>query len=161
MPRRHQPAEEGDGVMLLQEDRTEPVRGRIALHHERLGEVGEREHQRCCDRSLERGEGGRGLLGPGESFLAEQGGEGSGDGTVVLDELAVIPGEAEEAADYTRRLGLRLVRHGLHLGRIHRHAPCRDRVPQVRDGSGAERALGMLDEVPMLPQDVEDGAHMP
>jgi len=34
-------------------------------------------------------------------------------------------------------------------------------VPQICDGGGTELALGRLDEESVLPQDVEDGAHMP
>jgi hypothetical protein len=66
---RHKPAEEGDQMALLDQDRAEAERRRVALDGEQLGEVGHGEDGGGRDGGLERCEclGRRVVLG--ESLL--------------------------------------------------------------------------------------------
>jgi hypothetical protein len=75
-----------------------------------------------------------------------------------VDKLAVVARQPKEPAHCAHQAGRGPVTHDLHLGRIHGDTSRRDDVPQVRDRVDAERALGTLDEEPVLPQNGEDDA---
>ena len=77
-----------------------------------------------------------------------------------MDELPIVPRQAEEAAHRPRRSRLWPVMDGLYFGRIHGHARRGDGVPQVGNSVHAEGALGALDEEVMLPEQHEDDAEM-
>ena len=84
------PAEIGDRVVLLQQDRTEAVCGGVALHDEDLGEIRQRQHRGRCHGCLECLEGCLGVIIPGKAFLLQQGSEWCRDLAVVVDEFGSI-----------------------------------------------------------------------
>jgi hypothetical protein len=92
----HWSAEERHRVLTLEKDSPKPIGGGFTLHDEGLGEVRQREDRRCGDCCLEGGEGSAGRLCPGETLLLEQSGQQCCDGAKLLDELAVVPSQAEE-----------------------------------------------------------------
>jgi hypothetical protein len=96
---RHWSAEERHRVLALEKDSPKPIGRGITLHDEGLGEVRQRKDQRCGDCCLEGGEGSAGHLCLGESLLFEQGSQQCCDGAKLLDELAVVPNQAEESTD--------------------------------------------------------------
>jgi hypothetical protein len=120
--------------VLLQQDRPEVVRGRVTLNDEALGEVEQRQHRDRRHDRLERLEGCLGLVVPGKSLLLQQRSEGCRNLAVVLDELAVVPDEAQEATHHACRAECRPIVNGLHLGRVHGHTLGRDDVAQVCHG---------------------------
>jgi hypothetical protein len=85
------PTEIGDRMVLLQQVRTEAVRGCVTLHDEALGEVGQRQHRCRHHGRLERLKGCLGLIVPRKALLLQQQSEGHPNLAVVLDELVVVP----------------------------------------------------------------------
>ena len=122
--------EERNRVRVLDEHCAEPVRRRVAFHDKVLGEVRHRQDGGRGDRSLKRVEGRGGCVGLGEAFL-EQGGQRRSDGAEIVDEFAIVPGQAKEPADCPCRTWHWPVMDGLHLGRIHGDAHLRDDVTEV------------------------------
>lgn len=78
------------------EYRAETSPRRIAIHCEHLIKIGQLENRGRGQGLFESGERCRRLLGPGESLLLEEGCQRCCNGAVVLDEPAVVAGEAEE-----------------------------------------------------------------
>ena len=149
-------AEEGDGVLVLEQHRAETVRLGVALDDKLLLKVGEGQHRCRGDGALERLESRGCVVGPHEAMLLKQRGQRGGNGAVVQDKLAVVPHQAQESPHSTRRTGLRPVRHRLHLGGVHGHALLGDDVAEVGDGRHPEGALGAFDEQLVLLQHGED-----
>lgn len=98
---------------------------------------------------------------PGEALLFEERRKWSRDRAVVVDELAVVPREAEEAADGARGAGHRPSVDGLYLGWVHSDARGGDDVAKVGDRGHPERALGEFDEELVLAQEGEHDAKVP
>ncbi|KAJ1270264.1 hypothetical protein BS78_06G040800 [Paspalum vaginatum] len=142
----HKPTEESDRVALLDQDRAEAERGRVALDDEQLGEVRHGEDGGGRDGGLERCECRSRRVGPREPLLLEQGHQWSSDRPIVVDELAVVACEDEEAAHRSGRAWDWLVMDRLHLGRVHGHTHRGYDMAEVGDGGGAKRTLGALDE---------------
>ena len=154
------PAEEGDGVSLLDEDSTKPVGRCVALDDEGLGEIRHSEH-RCRGDCLLQGEESRSSLRtPGEALLLEERGERRGDGAVVVDELAVVARKPKEAAHRPCGARYRPIVNGLYLGGVHGHPCRRDRVAEVSDRGDPESTLGAFDEEGVLTKLAEDGAEV-
>jgi hypothetical protein len=142
-------------VAVLYHHRPKPVGRGVTLDDEHLGEVWHGEHRGGGDRGFEDAESLGRRLGPGETILLEERGERCGNGAVVVDELAIVSGQPEEAAHRPRRARHRPVLDGLHLSRVHGNACLGDDVAEVRDGGGAE---GALDEELVVAKLGEDGA---
>jgi len=158
--RRHRPTEECDRVSVLNQHRPEAVGRRVALHHERLGEIGHGQHRGRGHRSLEVLERRSSLCVPGEALLFEQAGERCRHGAIVVDEFAVIPRQAEETPHRLRRARHRPVVYGLYLGRVRGHASRRDHVAEVGDRRHPELTLGTLDEEDVAAELTEDRAEV-
>ena len=77
-----------------------------------------------------------------------------------MDELAVVPGEAEEPAHRPGRTRRRPVVDRLHLAWVHGHARRGDDMAEVGDGGRSKGTLGALDEKLVSAQLVEDGPEM-
>ena len=157
--RRDGPTEEGNGVLVLEQHRAKPVRRGVAFNDEWPREVRECKNRGRGDRRLEHPERCRCVVIPGEALLQKCRQWGS-DGVVVVDELAVVPREAQESADRTRGAGLGPVGHHLHLGGIHSDTFVGDDVAEVGDGGDPKSALGALDEELVLLQHGEHGAQV-
>ena len=102
--------------MVLLQRRSEGVVAGVAVERVGLRWIGDEQHRRAAQRSLQRAE--RLLLpqSPHERRrLLGQLREGQRDLAEVLDEAAVEPGEAEEGAHIGHVLQLRPVAHVLHL----------------------------------------------
>lgn len=149
-------AEECHWPCALMECSIEPRAEGVAIHHKRLAEVGKVEHRRRGERHLERPEHCRRVVVPVETLLAQQSCQRGGHCAVVLDEVPIVPGEAEEGTKSTSgcRLGPR--RHDDNLVIVHCHAHRRDHMTQVCDRGRGKGALGVL-YVELIV--VEDGEH--
>jgi hypothetical protein len=99
---RDRSAKEDDRVSLLDQHRPKPVGGGVALDDEHLGEVRHGEHRGGGDQGLECSESRGRLRSLGEAILLKERGEWRGDGAVVVDELAIVPSQTEEAAHRPR-----------------------------------------------------------
>jgi hypothetical protein len=82
----------------LDQDRPEAVGGHITLDDEALGEVRHGEDWGSGDGALEGLERRLFLGATSKAILLEQGGERRDDGAIIVDEFAVVPGQAEEPA---------------------------------------------------------------
>jgi hypothetical protein len=147
-------------MTLLNEDSVESVRQSVTLDDEGLGKVWHGQHRCCRDRVFEHGESRGNRVAPSKALLLEEYSEQSRDEFVVVDELAVVACEVEEAPHHPRRARYRPVVNGLHLGGIHGHAHLQDRVVEVGDGGDPKHTLGALDEEDMLLKRPEYGAEM-
>jgi hypothetical protein len=154
---RDRPAKGGDRVLILEKDRPKAMGGCVALDDEPLGEVRQRQHGGRHHGGLKRLEGRLNVIVPEEPLLEERG-EGCRNLAIIVDELAVVPGEAQEVVHRARRARGRPIVDGLHLGQIHGHPLSRDNVAQVCHRGGAKGALGPLDEEDVAAQLIEDGA---
>jgi hypothetical protein len=90
---RDRPAEIGDRMLILEKDRPKAMGGHVALDDEPLGEVRQRQHGVRRHSGLKRLEGRLSIVVPEEPLLEERG-EGCRNLVVVVDELAIILGEA-------------------------------------------------------------------
>ena len=91
MSSREQTTEEGEGTIALMQDHAEARVRHVAIHREGVGELRQLEGGGGGERAFE-GVERRGLFGGlEEPFLREQLCEGRGDGTIVLNEPAVLP----------------------------------------------------------------------
>jgi hypothetical protein len=162
VPRRDRPAEVGDRVLLLDEHRTKPMSGGVALDYELLVEVRKCQHRGRGDSLLERVERSARIVGSSEPLLFEESSEGCSNGVVVVDELTVVARQSEEAPHRAWRTRPRLVMDRLYLGGIHGDADLGDDVAQVGDGpdADAEGALRVLDEEAVLLEHGEDGVQV-
>ena len=88
----------------------------------------------------------RGLFeGPEEPFLLQQLCEGRGDGTIVLNEPAVLPHQPEQATEPPHGARLGPSGDGLDLVAVHGNPLGRDHMAEVRDRRLREGALGALE----------------
>lgn len=113
-----------------------PCPGRVAIDNEDLVEVRHLKHKACREGTLERREGHRFLIVPHERVSPQETYKWSHNEAKVLDELSIIPREAEKAAEVTG--GLRrwpCANHDDLLG-IHGHAASRDDMAQVGHRQG-------------------------
>jgi len=155
------PAEIGDRMLLLDQHRTEPVRGRVALDNELLREVGQRQDRGRRDGELEGLERSSRVFGPCETLFLQERRKGCRDGAVAVDELAVVACQPEETTHRSSRTGLGPVMDRLDLRRIHGHTGRGYDMAEVGDGIDAESALGALDEEAVLAQHVEHRTEVP
>ena len=81
-------------------------------------------------------------------------------GVTVVDELAVVAHQVEEAAHSPCQTTRRLVEDSPHFGWIHGDAFRGYHMAEVGDGGGAKRASGALDEEVVLAQLGEDGTNV-
>jgi hypothetical protein len=88
---RHGPTEESHEGAFLVQHRPHAGAGRIALHHEWVGEVRQLDHQCRGEGVFECRERLRRRLGPDEALLRQELGERGRQGAVPLDEALVIP----------------------------------------------------------------------
>jgi len=147
----HWPAEERDGVALLDEHGPKHVGGGVALNDEQLSEVRQREYRGGRHSFLEGAERDSCRIGPSKPLLFQERRERGSHG-----ELPVVAGQAKEVAHCPCRPGNRPVADSLDLGRVHGDAGRRDDVSLVPDRGRAEGALGVLDEEVVARQLVED-----
>lgn len=85
---------------------------------------------------------------------------GGYDGANVLDEVPVIPGEAEEPPESVGGARLSPCRDGLDLGTVHGDAVFRNYVAEVGHGGSGKRALETLDMQAVGAQYLEDGTEV-
>jgi len=136
----------------------EPGAGGVAVDHELPLKVRHLQNRAGGERPLQRRKSLRCFRGPGEGLLAQEASQGAGDGPEVPDELPVVSGESQKAADAPSRAGLRPGRHSLHLGAVYGDAPGRDDVAEVGDRAGPEGALGVLEVEVVGAERVEEDA---
>jgi hypothetical protein len=138
-------AKEGDGTVMLMKDGPKSCARRVAVNHELFMEIGELEHRPHGEGVLQLGKSIHGCLGPPKRLLLEQGGERCCDEAVVVDELAVVLGEAEEPAQRLDGLGLRPCLDCCYLGLVHGSAVTYDDVTEVCHAPFVEGTLGTLE----------------
>ena len=80
------------------ENGAKPSAGGVAVNHKLPLEVRHLQN-RAGERLLQCRESLRCFRGPGEGLLAQEASQGGGDGPEVPDELPVVPGESQKAAD--------------------------------------------------------------
>jgi len=129
-------------IELLRQDRADGRFGGVAREDEGPRVVGECEDGRGREALLQGAEGGQTLGGPVEAVvLASQGREGSSNGSIVVDEGAVVASEAQELADLERGCGDIQVAHGVDFRRVDGQAGLGEHVAEILGRGAAEAAL--------------------
>lgn len=88
----------GTGLSLVQ-NCSKPGAEGVAINDEFFGEVRHVQYGPGSERLLKRQERVGGGRQPEEGLTLQQRREGSGEGTIVVDEATVVPGEAEKATE--------------------------------------------------------------
>ena len=146
VPRRDRPAEVGDRVLLLDEHRTKPMSGGVALDYELLVEVRKCQHRGRGDTLLECVDRSARIVGSSEPLLFEESSEGCSNGVVVVDELTLVARQSEEAPHRAWRTRPRLVTDRLYLVGIHGDVADSGVVADLEDLPPAFAAIGRLIE---------------
>jgi hypothetical protein len=132
MPQRQLATEENHRSTALMEHNAQARVGHIAFHDEVAVEVWELQDWCHGEHTLQRPERRFRLRAPLERVYLEQRRQRRGDGVVILDEVVVVPCQAQERPDGAHGSWQRLVQHGPDLLLIHRDTIRRDDVPKIR-----------------------------
>lgn len=159
MLRGHRATEEGDGTLALVKNGVETRSGHVAIHNKRRSEIRKLQDWRCCERALEVMERCCRGVTPVER-IALEGRQGCGDHAVIVDETAIISGEAEKSVQRLERAWKRPLLNSLNLVIVHGHNPSFDDMAKIVDAPLNKSALRTLEEQAVLAQRGEDSLNM-